>query len=293
MSGATLSPKQLQMLFVLTLVWGINWPVMKFAVGVYNPLSFRLLSMLGGVLSLALVACFTKQSLAIPRAVWGKVFVLALPNMVAWHVFCILAVKELSSGRAAMLGYTMPVWAVLWGLLFGQRLQWRAWLGIALAFCATLLLLSGELSGFAGRPLGAALMLIAAASWGFGTVLIRLWPVGVSTLALTHAMLWITVIVMSILTFVLEKELAYWPTQWVQWWPIAYNAIGVFAFCHLAWFSLASSLPPVASGLSVMLIPVVGLFSGMLWLQEAPHWQDYAALVLIMLSMSSVLLKKS
>ena len=37
-----------------------------------------------------------------------------------------------------------------------------------------------------------------------------------------------------------------------------------------------------ASGLSVMMIPVLGVFSGMVVLGEQPHWQDYAALVLIL-----------
>ena len=35
----------------------------------------------------------------------------------------ILALQSLSSGRAAILGYTMPIFAALWGLaLYGQRL---------------------------------------------------------------------------------------------------------------------------------------------------------------------------
>ena len=38
---------------------------------------------------------------------------LAATNMFVWHVCMILAVKELSSGRAAILGYTMPIWSAL------------------------------------------------------------------------------------------------------------------------------------------------------------------------------------
>ena len=53
---------------------------------------------------------------------------------------------------------------------------------------------------------------------------------------------------------------------------------------------LARKLPPAASGLSVMLIPVLGVFSGMWILGEQPYWQDYAALLLILLALSTVLL---
>ena len=42
------------------------------------------------------------------------------------------------------------------------------------------------------------------------------------------------------------------------WAAIAYNAVLIFGFAHAAWFYLARGLPPVASTLSVMLIPVLG-----------------------------------
>jgi drug/metabolite transporter (DMT)-like permease len=52
---------------------------------------------------------------------------------------------------------------------------------------------------------------------------------------------------------------------------------------------LARSLPPVASTLSVMLIPVLGVFSGALWLGEVLHWQDWTAVLLMVVSICSVL----
>jgi drug/metabolite transporter (DMT)-like permease len=54
---------------------------------------------------------------------------------------------------------------------------------------------------------------------------------------------------------------------------------------------LARTLPPIASSLSVMMIPVIGVFSGAWLLSETPHWQDYAAMLLILAAMSTVLLK--
>jgi drug/metabolite transporter (DMT)-like permease len=72
-------------------------------------------------------------------------------------------------------------------------------------------------------------------------------------------------------------------------WAIIYNAVLIFGFAHAAWFSLARSLPPVASTLSVMLIPVVGVFSGALWLREVLHWQDWTAVALMVAAIASVL----
>ena len=72
-------------------------------------------------------------------------------------------------------------------------------------------------------------------------------------------------------------------------WAIAFNAVMIFGFAHAAWFYLARALPPVASTLSVMFIPVVGVFAGALWLDEVLHWQDYAAVLLMVAAIASVL----
>ena len=72
----------------------------------------------------------------------------------------------------------------------------------------------------------------------------------------------------------------------------AYNAVGVFGFAHAAWFYLARTMPPVASSVSVMLIPVLGVFSGALLLGEALRWQDGTAVVLMVAAIGLVLLKR-
>ncbi|MBB3005517.1 DMT family transporter [Cupriavidus alkaliphilus] len=285
----SLDRRGLFLLVVLTLAWGINWPIMKVGVAHFPAMGFRLLCMAGGLVALGLALRLRGDSLAVPRREWGTVFRLALPNMVVWHLLAICAVKMLSSGRAAILGYTMPIWAVVWGLVFfRERIGAWAWLGIGCALAGTVLLLSGELAALTGSPAGTLLMLLAAAGWGFGTQLIKRTQTDVPIGAMTFWMLAVTLPFLALGTLLLEDG---WrmPTA-IEWAAIAYNAVVVFAFCHLVWFGLARSLPPVVSSLSIMFIPVVGVFSGMWLLGEQPHWQDYAAIVLMFLALSSVML---
>jgi drug/metabolite transporter (DMT)-like permease len=44
-----LSRRQLTVLIALTLVWGVNWPIMKLGVTGYPPLTFRTLCMVLGL----------------------------------------------------------------------------------------------------------------------------------------------------------------------------------------------------------------------------------------------------
>jgi drug/metabolite transporter (DMT)-like permease len=98
----------------------------------------------------------------------------------------------------------------------------------------------------------------------------------------------LTTLWISLLAISFEQPRWSWPTPPV-WGAVVYNAIGVFAFAQVAWLSLARDLPPVASTLSVMFIPVLGVFSGAWWLGEVLHWQDWAAVVLVLLAIASVL----
>lgn len=287
-----LSARHIQVLLVMTFVWGLNWPVMKYAVSHYPPLAFRFLCMVLGLACLWVVARFLQVSLKISRNMWGRVMMLALPNMVGWHLFCILGVSELSSGRAAILGYTMPVWAVLAGAAWGQKVPLRGWLALSFSMLAMFFLLWAELSALAGSPIGVLFMAVAASCWGLGTAMIRRFPTGLHPVAFTHAMLLPTILAMGVASLILEGWGYGLPVGLAGWWPIFYNAIGVFAFCQVGWFFLAATLPPIASSLSVMFIPIVGVASGVLILGESLLWSDYAALMLILASMSLVLLPK-
>ena len=49
-----LSGRDLWALAMLTVLWGVNWPVMKAGVRDLSPMTFRSLSMIGGLVVLAI-----------------------------------------------------------------------------------------------------------------------------------------------------------------------------------------------------------------------------------------------
>ena len=133
-SSRLITRKQLLALLAITLMWGINWPMMKFSLREMTPLYFRALTMSGGALGLFLF--YRSRGLRmLPRGVeWRAVITLGLPNVLGWHTASILGVKELASGRAAILGFTMPIWTVLLGTLFlGEKLT--VWMLILTSLC--------------------------------------------------------------------------------------------------------------------------------------------------------------
>jgi drug/metabolite transporter (DMT)-like permease len=291
--------RMLWVLLVLTIVWGINWPIMKLGVSgspahpeSYPPLTFRALSMWLGLPVLAAALKLMKIPLAAPRATWRPIARLTLTNMMVWHVIVILSVQALSSGRTAILGYSMPIFAALWGgLLFGDRLDRRQMLGVAAAGLGVVLLLAHEFGKLGGAPWAALAMLFAAAVWALGTHELRRSTIPLPLLTIAFWMTALTAIAISLLALALEHERWRWPPPHTVW-AIAYNAVAVFGFAHAAWFFLARHLPPVASSISVMLIPVLGTFSGAVALGEPLHWQDFAAVVLMAVAIAAVLIRR-
>ncbi|CAL92724.1 DMT family transporter [Azoarcus olearius] len=292
MQPARIPPRTLLALVLLTLFWGVNWPVMKFSLREITPLYFRALTVSGGLL--LLIAWFRLRgvSLRVPRREWGRVMLLALPNIAGWYCFSIFGVQALASGRAAILGFTMPIWTVLLGVLFfRERMNPRLWLATACAAAAVLLLLWHELGQLSGRPLGMAWMLAAAASWALGTLLLKRLAPAVSTEALTVGMLVCALPVLWALA-VLKEPVPTLQFSLPMWVAVVYGVVIACAAAQVLWFSIARSLPPVASALSVMMIPVIGLASAMPITGERPHPQDLAAAVLIMLALSAALLPR-
>ena len=284
-----LSAKQLWLLVILTLVWGLNWPVMKLGVTGMPALLFRTLSMWLGLPVLALALVWLKVPFAMPRKHWPELLLLAATNMFIWHVCIILAIQSLSSGRAAILGYTMPIFsAILGAIFFASVMTKRNWLGVAAAALGVALLLWHEMMGLSGKPVGVALALIAAATWALGTQLLRRTKIDAPTLAISFWMTVLACVVMTAMTVTFEREAWVMPS-YTSWFAIVYNAVLVFGFAHAAWFYLARTLPPVASTLSVMFIPILGVFVGAYWLGEVLHWQDWAAVGLMVVAIGSVL----
>lgn len=284
-----LSQRQLWALVFLTLVWGVNWPVMKLGVTGFPPLTFRAITLWLGLPVLAAVLRAAKVPLRIARAHWRELFWLAVANMFVWQALIIVALRSLSSGRAAILGYTMPIFAALIGArCYGERLRPRAWLGVTAAGVGVVLLLWHEFTMLSGSPLGVAEMLFAAATWAVGTHMLRRTCIAAPTLAISFWMTLMTAVVLTGLAWAFERAEWHAPDT-ATWAAIAFNAVLVFGFAQSLWFYLARGLPPVASSISVMFIPIVGVFSGAWWLGEQLRWQDWTAVVLVVIAIGAVL----
>jgi len=283
--------RQLWGMLTLTLLWGMNWPMMKLALQGMTPLFFRASTMVVGACGLFLYVARRGGRMRPRGREWLSIVLLGLPNVLGWHTLSIFGVQALASGRAAILGFTMPIFTVLIGaLFFGERITPRVRLAVVSAALAIGLLLWHELQRLSGRPTGVVWMLSAAFCWGLGIVLFRRAHMTLSATVTTVWMLLLSSGVICVLALVLEPlpQPAAFSTR--LWLGLAYAAFINYGVAQLIWFGLARDLPPATSAMSVMAIPLVGTLSATFIVGEMPHWQDWLAMVFVMLAIASVLL---
>jgi drug/metabolite transporter (DMT)-like permease len=285
-------PQLYGLLAALTLFWGCNWPIMKIALSEIAPMHFRTLFLASGAIGLFAIAIANRLPLRVPAGEWPRLLAIAVVNMVGWNVLAIYGVPLLASGRASILGYTMPVWGVLLSAwLLGERLTRRRLLGVAMGVTGMLLLLGEEVAAVGRSPLGAILLVSAAVTWALGTVMMRRWPVDLPTTSVTAWQMVIALVPIS--TIAVATETSTFNPFALSTGPMLctlYNMSISAIFGYWAWTKIATSAPVMLFSLGTMMTPVVGVFSGMLMLGERPHATDFAALVLVVAALAIVLL---
>lgn len=273
----------------LTLVWGCNWTAMKLAIADVTPFTFRTLCLgLGsGVLFAFLRA--SRQPLAIPRDQWKRLALLAFFNITCWNLLVVYGLSMMPSGRAAILAYTMPAWAIpLSILLLGERLTARKLLGLVLGMSGMALLVWDEFHRIQGAPLGALLVLGAAFTWAIGTILQKKYPVRAPLAGYTAWLMLIGGVPIYLGALLFEDVGKLADIGLTSALAVTYNVLLAFAWAHWAWIKIATSVSVTVFSLSMLVIPVVGVFSGMFFLGESPGWPEFAALVLVLGSLATV-----
>jgi len=165
-------PTDMAMLAVV-LIWGLNFPLVKYALREMLPLTFNgLRFVLSSALTLGLVL-LSEKSLHVARRDWGRLVLLGLVGNTVYQIFFIKGIAITKAGNSALLIATNPIFvALLSGLWGGGRLTRRTWLGIALSFVGMFLVIANSGSEFGldtSTFAGDGLALLAAICWAIYT----------------------------------------------------------------------------------------------------------------------------
>lgn len=283
MSDTVLSRKQtLFYLTFLILMWGINWPLSKYALEFTPPLLFAGLRTLIGGLLLVVVALPRLNKLRL-RETWPYYLISAFLSIVFYYGFQTVGLQYMPAGLFSAIVFLQPVLLGLFAWMWlGEKMYPRKMLGLLLGFAGVAVMSIGGLEGGISI-LGILLALASALSWALGTVYIKRQAPKVDSLWMTAMQILIGGCVMTGYGSAVET----WSE--VQWnltflLDTLFISIFVIALGWLVYFKLIGSGEASKVGSFTFLIPVVSIVCSVLFLNEQLTLNLLAGMALIVAS---------
>jgi drug/metabolite transporter (DMT)-like permease len=266
---APITPAGLMFLAITSVGWGFNWPINKYLLSELPPLTMRGSTGVIGAAMLAGLAVIAGQSLRVPREMWPRLVLAAFLNVACWMTLMGLALLWLPAGEAALIAYTMPVWASMlaWPIL-GERPNLLRVISLLMAFAGLAAIMGGN--GFAASSAkmpGIIMALGGSIGFAIGTVLAKKLPLELPPLSAAAWQIGIGCLPVAIAGLLFEKSDVAALSN-LGWILIVYSTVIQFCVAYVSWFAALSRLPASVAAIGTMAVPVIGVVTSAVALHE-------------------------
>ena len=245
---------------VMIATWAANWPLMRLALAHAEPMVFVSLRMAGSIAILAPILALLRRPLLPVARERLALFWVGLFQVAGFVVFSIIGLAIVAPGRAIVLAYTMPLWAIPFGLVLSQKaLSPSKLAGAAVGFAGLVLFMNPALVdwGDVREVAGNLFLLLAAICWAVGSCLYgrRAWRS--SFWAQTFWQLAVGTVTIVALAVVLEPD---WSVQWMPGFAtiLTYNCIVTTVLGYFLWNKVLAVMSPAVAGQVLTLTPIIG-----------------------------------
>ena len=160
------------LLILLVLVWSSVWSLFRVAMEVIPPLSFRVIIGLPAFILLLFLGFKKMKTVNIPSNEWKPLLLISFFNVTLWQVLMLYGIGMLGGGIAAVLTYTMPIWATIFASMFGyEKINTSIIISLLLGMFG-IFFLSIEINIFE-NIFGFLITLSAGLSWAIGTMIVK------------------------------------------------------------------------------------------------------------------------
>jgi drug/metabolite transporter (DMT)-like permease len=271
-------------LVALYFIWGSTFLAMRFAIESFPPFLMGAIRFL--VAGILLFSWLKMKGVPSPTpGQWLGAGIVGTLLLAVGNGGVAYAELTVSSGVAALAIATVPLWTAIFASFWNEKPHAREWLGILIGTAGIVVLNLGNT--LQASPLGAALLLLAAASWAFGSLWGKRLPMPTGGMASAAQMIAGGVVLAAISLVAGET------------WPAAPSAKSVYAILYLivfgsfvaysAYLFLLSNVRPALATSYAFVNPLVAMLLGVWLADEVIGSAEYAALVIILLGVLLVL----
>lgn len=186
-----------------------------------------------------------------------------------------------------------PIFILILAAPLGERVGLRQWLGVAISFCGVYLIATQGRPAVPSFNIGDMMALASMMMWAGYTVLLRVRRDPLSTIEL----------LVLVCTFGLVFML-----PWVLWevmfnprlnldtvglLAVLYSAIGSLLLAYAGWSYVVRRLGAARAGITLHVMPAMGVGFAALFLGEYPRWFHFAGIALILAGVRASLASSS
>ena len=280
------------LLGLVVLILGFNWPVMATGVKSIPPIWMGGLR-IGTAAVLMVVLALGRGTLAFPpRRDLPIVGSMALFRLAAVTVLVFSALELVPAGRSSVVVWTSSLWTVPIAAIFlGERMTGRRWVGLALGIGGVIALFEPWSFDWSesGVALGHALLILAAITNAATSVHIRAHRWSIAPLDAMPWQLMGATVILAILGLSVEgRPVIDWTPQLV--WVVLYQGLLATGVAFWVQIVILRNLSAVSTNLTLMGVPVVGVVSSAIILDENVTASLVLGLLLVILGVALNLL---
>lgn len=279
--------RPIPLVLLLSVVWSLSWPLIKYATFHFGPVSIVVARMAIAGIALAIFLRVQGKSLPWPPSSWLPLLPIAIVGNALPYSLVAYSQLQVPSGLSAVLVGTMPVWTVLLTHFFssgsraGERLNATKLVGAFSGLVGIVLLVGPTaLEGATSALLAELALLAAALCWAVGTIYTSFVKSVSPDQSATMTALLASLFLMPV------AGLCEWPLPadipWEAFAALAALGLIATAFGTLLMFRIIANHGPTIVSTVMYLNPALALCWGALFFDETLELRHFAAFIFIL-----------
>jgi drug/metabolite transporter (DMT)-like permease len=263
--------------FALYVIWGSTYFAIRVGVADWPPLMMAgIRFMLAGGLLYAWLKFRGQENPGWREIAGAALLGLLMPAI--GNGLVTMAETDVSSGIAALMVATVPLFTTLFARVMGQKSHVREWLALALGFIGIVALNAG--ANLSASPRGAILLLLACAGWALGSAIGKRIPQPKG--AMSSALMMLTGGAELLLGSLCMGERLHAMPGAAGWMALLYLVVFGSIIAYTAYLYLLNNVSPAAATSYAYVNPVIAVLLGVALLGEKIEGQEWCGMAIIL-----------
>ncbi len=272
-------------LFLVAIIWALNFSVVKYSLVEIDPLSFNGLRFLFAAAIIWIVLFYRRQLFTIPKKDWLPLLGMGLLGNIIYQGLFIIGIDYTYAANAAVMLGTIPIWVALISHFFNlEQMNIFKTLGVIAAFAGIVFIMSGGKDPFSMDSdtfFGDLIIIAAAVVWGGYTILSKSFLTRYTPIQFSAIMATIGSIVLFLIGLPKIVELEWTNISAAAYGGVVYSGLLSIGVAYLIWNYGLQTVGAVHTATYQNLVPVMGLFFGIVLLNEQLTFLQYTGSALV------------